>query len=92
MKHMGAETEVTEYCLSFRSVTYAQRAKKILDRAGMSSYLQRAPSVLAAGGCGYCVRVKTDVEQGIRLLKAAGVPFSRVYGKTAAGEYQEAAL
>lgn len=92
MKHTGAEAEFTEYCLSFRSVTYAQRAKRILDGAGIFCYLHRAPSALAAGGCGYCVSLRKDVQLGVQLLKAAGIPYSRIFGKMAAGEYQEAAL
>lgn len=92
MKHMEKAKEFVEYCLSFRSVTYAQRAKRILDGAGISCYLHRAPSALASGGCGYCVSLRNDVEPGVQLLKAAGVPFSRVFRKTAEGVYQEAAL
>lgn len=92
MEHMGAEKEFVEYCLTFRSVTYAQRAKRLLDGAGIDSYLHRSPSALADGGCGYCVSLRKNVRAGVQALKAEGVSVSRVFGKTAAGEYQEAAL
>lgn len=68
-------------CITFRSITPAQRAQRILRRNGVESVLQRTPSVLQERGCGYCLRVAAeDTARAERLLKAEGVVYSRVVG------------
>ncbi len=45
------------YLILARSVTYAQRMQKALDRAGISSRVYRAPRDLTNLGCAYAVRI-----------------------------------
>ena len=41
---MAREVEKTMYVITFRSVTYAQRAEQLLKKAGFRCYLQRTPA------------------------------------------------
>ena len=45
------------YLLLARSVTYAQRMHKVLDRAGIRCQIFRAPRTLTDMGCAYAVYV-----------------------------------
>ncbi|MDD3346302.1 DUF3343 domain-containing protein [Oscillibacter sp.] len=45
------------YLILARSVTYAQRMQKALDRAGIRCQISRAPRDLTDLGCAYIVRV-----------------------------------
>ena len=46
-----------QYFILARSVTYAQRMKRVLDRTGSRCQIFRAPRELAGTGCAYTVRV-----------------------------------
>ena len=72
------------YYFSFRSVTPAQKALRILTDAGIPASLGRAPAALAENGCGYCLRV--DDARGpaaARALRGTGV--RSVWRRTASG-------
>ena len=45
------------YLLLARSVTYAQRMQRVLDRAGINSRVYRAPRDLTNLGCAYALRL-----------------------------------
>ena len=45
------------YLLICRSLTYAQRAKQILESAGITATVTRVPQEITTEGCGYCVKV-----------------------------------
>ncbi|MBP3478347.1 MAG: DUF3343 domain-containing protein, partial [Oscillospiraceae bacterium] len=40
------------YYITFRSVTFAQKAERALKRAGMDCTMQRTPRELSQRGCG----------------------------------------
>ena len=66
--------------ITFRSITPAQRAQRLLQRAGIGCTLQRTPKSLAQQGCGYCLRLRPeDVGRAVELLRAQNVPMSKVY-------------
>ena len=44
------------------SVTYAMKAKRILDRYKIRSYIERTPKTHQVYSCGYCVFVPENVE------------------------------
>jgi hypothetical protein len=48
---------VEHYIILARSVTYAQRMRKSLDRAGIRCQIFRPPRDLTELGCAYAVRV-----------------------------------
>ncbi len=40
-----------------RSITYAQRLSRMLNRAGYTAAVKKLPSGISGTGCGYAVRV-----------------------------------
>ena len=53
----GEKSEMMHYLLICRSLTYAQRTERILERAGVTAVVTRAPQTITIEGCGYCVKV-----------------------------------
>ena len=78
--------------ITFRSVTPAQRAQRILRQVGMDTILQRTPRWMEERGCGYCLRLRSgDVQQAVAVLNQQQVAFSKVY-TTVDGEPEERLL
>ena len=78
------------YYITFRSVTFAQRAEKVLNAGEISCSLQRTPRWMEAQGCGYALRIWTqEPETVIRLLKSSKIPMRRLYIQTAGGELED---
>lgn len=40
-----------------RSLTYAQRASKLLDKSGITATVTKIPKSAAGSGCNYCIKV-----------------------------------
>ena len=57
------------YLILARSVTYAQRMQRALDRAGISSRVYRAPRDLTSLGCAYALRLAPrDLREALLTL------------------------
>lgn len=75
--------------ITFRSVTYAQKAERILKKAGLECTLQRTPKELSVRGCGYCLGLHPgQVGWAAHLLDAEKVDYGKLYASTAEG-YEE---
>ena len=61
---------MTQYLIMCRSLTYAQRAQKQLERAGISAAVVKAPQGLNTSGCGYAVSVYRHFDEAYALLKS----------------------
>lgn len=73
-----------------RSLTYAQRGVRLLERAGISAYLVRAPRLIAQAGCAYCVKVSQRwLERALELMREAGLIPRGVYRQLEDGNYEE---
>ena len=82
-----------DYWITFRSVTFAQRAQRIVEGAGVRTRLARAPKGLSERGCAYALLVSAqDAPRAVQELRAANVPFRKVVRRTPAGDWEEAAL
>ncbi len=80
---------MNEIYVTFRSVTFAQRGESVLRRGGIEAGIQRTPRWMEERGCGYCLRLRgTKGARALRLLREAGVPYRKVYGKTDTGEWE----
>ena len=76
--------------ITFRSVTVAQRAERLLKSNGIDCVLQRTPRWMEERGCGYCLRIRpTEVAESLRRLKEGTVPFSKVYTRRPNGAMEE---
>ncbi len=65
------------FYITFRSITYAQRAQNHLDRRGIRTYLLRTPRAMAKNGCGYSLRTANG--EAAAYLQEAGLPYQRLW-------------
>lgn len=69
-----------QWLITFRSVTVAQKAERILKNEGIFCSLQRTPKTLSERGCGYCLRIRErDGEVAVTRLRDYPVPYGKVY-------------
>lgn len=77
------------YMIAIRSVTYANKGKKILNQAGIWCSLKRTPSEISIRGCGYgLVLDDADLLEARELFKKNGIPFEGIWRKGLDGKYQ----
>ena len=67
------------YCITFRSVTLAQRGERVLREAGQPCTLARTPRWMEERGCGYCLRLRNEWKPAAAALDRAGVEYRKVY-------------
>ena len=78
------------YLITCRSVTYAQRGERLLNRAGERTSLQRTPRWMEEQGCGYSLRVQTgSISRVVSLLRAEQLPMGKVYLRREDGGLEE---
>lgn len=59
--------------IACRSITYAQRAMRVLNNAGLRASIRRLPVDLTDSGCGHAVRVEQKhLDRSVALMKSAG--------------------
>ena len=81
------------YLITFRSVTYAQRGERLLNRAVERTSLQRTPRRREEQGCGYSLRVQTgSISRVVSLLRAEQLPMGKVYLRREDGGLEEVSL
>ena len=80
-----------EYCIIMcRSLTYAQRAQRLLEAGRIHTGITKAPQGITPEGCSYGVRVRAAVlTKALKMLAEAGVRTGRVYCIGSGGEVQE---
>ena len=65
------------------SVTYAMKAKSVLDKYNIRSFIQRTPKTVKIKSCGYCLYVPGDTDKTEKLLRDNGI---RVLGRGERGD------
>ena len=81
---------MNQYLITFRSVTYAQRGERLLNRGGFSCSLRRTPRWMEEQGCGYSLRVSEGrLHETKQALGEAGGRYQKIYRKEADGQWQE---
>ena len=79
--------------ITFRSVTPAQRAERLLRQLGIDCTLQRTPRWMEAQGCGYSLWVNNgQIYQIIPPFREQKIPFRKVYHIDDSGKTEELAL
>ena len=69
-----------EYLITFRSVTFAQRAQQVLQKTNILCQLQRTPKMLTSRGCGYCLRLwESDVTAAVAVLRNEQIAYGKVF-------------
>lgn len=77
------------YLIMCKSMTYAQRAARLLERSGITTAVIRAPQSLGKNGCAYAVTVRRRWEQAVEVLRRNQQPFGKVFRKGEDGSYTE---
>ena len=78
------------YYITFRSVTYAQRGERLLEKAGIHCTLQRTPRWMESQGCGYALRIWCeDIGQVLSLLQKNRVLMRKIYRQGRDGQLEE---
>ena len=80
---------MTQYLISFRTLTQAQRAARLLERAGHTVTLRRIPANLSVSGCGYALALRNRVNEAVSLLKDRGLWTGKLFRREENGEYRE---
>lgn len=81
------------YIITFRSVTFAQRAESVLRRNGISCSLRRTPKWLEEQGCGYSVQLRNEnVVVAVGKLRENKIDFRKVYYQLPGGDMEELRL
>lgn len=81
------------YCITFRSITFAQRGERMLHGGGVGCSLQRTPKWMEERGCGYCLRLnRHQLAEGVRLLRTGKIPFRKVYSLEAGDTPEEVSI
>lgn len=81
---------MSSYLVMCRSLTYAQRAVRILERSGITAVIAKAPSGLSAEGCTYGIKISDkNFTIALSYLKSAGFNYGKVFVIAPAGEYRE---
>ena len=81
------------YLLVCRSLTYAQRSQRVLERAGIRAIITRITRDAVRDGCGYSLKIRADeLDNAIGALRKAGVPPRNVLGVTFGGENVEVSV
>lgn len=81
------------YLILCRSLTYAQRTVRVLERADIRCNIKRTPRNLSNDGCGYCVTFKNySIDRVLRILGEEDLPPKQVYMKQTDGSYSEVVL
>lgn len=79
------------YLLMFRSLTYAQRGARLLERAGVTGTITRMPKSAAVRGCSYGVLVSPpQYDRAMEALSSGGLMPERIYRKDGGGALREA--
>lgn len=78
------------YFITFRSVTFAQRAEKLMTKQGYRVSLMRTPRWMEEQGCGYALKLWTnDIAAAVRLLRESRIQLRRVYVQREEGQMEE---
>ena len=81
------------YFITFRSVTFAQRAEKLLTQRGIPVNLMRTPRWMEEQGCGYALKLWTNRIAHVRdLLAENRIQLRKVYAQQEDGEMEEVKL
>ena len=80
---------MTQYLITFRSLTHAQRAARVLERAGITTAVIKAPQGLSSNGCAYALTLRRSPETALSLLRQKGLSIGKLFQRGEDGRYTE---
>ena len=80
------------YFLTCKSLTYAQRSSRILERSGISNTIVKSPPVISDRGCGYSVSVNLkNGRRAAEILRSNNL-FGKMFLQTDENGFREEML
>ena len=90
MTNAEGDFSMEQSLIMCRSLTYAQRAMKALERGGVTVSLIKAPQAVSSAGCAYGLRISSrNLQYSIDLLRKGSLPFGKVYRYLKDGTLEE---
>lgn len=83
---------MTQYLITFRSLTHAQRSARLLERSGVTATVIKAPQGLSSSGCAYAVTLRRKPEESVELLRRSGMRIGKLFRRGPDGTYTEVRL
>ena len=80
---------MTQYLITFRTLTQAQRAARVLERAGYTVTIRRIPADLSRSGCGYAITLRRAAYEAVELLKANGLWTGKLFRREGEEPFRE---
>ncbi len=80
------------YLIMCRSVTSAQRAARLLENALIRAAVVKAPKALTRSGCGYAVRIRSEAERAVKLLRKYEIGIGKIYFTEDEKDYREVSV
>lgn len=78
------------YIILCRSMTAAQRAAQVLQRAGVFASVTKAPQSANPGGCTYGVKIgERNLSAALNLLRQSEISFGAVFALDQRGNLRE---
>ena len=77
------------YLITFKTLTQAQRAARLLERAGYTLSIRRVPADLSRSGCGYAVTLRKAAYDAVALLKANGLWTGKLFRREGEEPFRE---
>lgn len=69
-----------QYMIMCRSLTYAQRAERLLERAGIYSGITKAPQGITPEGCAFGVKLQgKQVQRALGIIRGAGIKTGKIF-------------
>lgn len=69
-----------QYIIMCRSLTYAQRAVRVLESSGIHGGLTKAPQGVTPEGCTFGVRVnEKHMPKAVAVVSSAGIKVGKVF-------------
>lgn len=66
--------------LVVRSITYAMRGQKLLEKHGINAYVERNTMPNSKQGCGYGLRIDGDAATAVKILSTADITVVEIQG------------
>lgn len=81
------------WCITFQSITYAQKAQRFLRSKGIDTMLQRTPAGLSQRGCSYCLQLREQhISQAVEALRQEQMLTGRIFARNPWGTWEERML
>lgn len=80
---------MTQYLIMCRSLTAAQKSARLLERAGITAVVIKAPQRLTGSGCGYAVTLHSRFDEAVVLLRKNRLLNGKLFRSVDDGEYTE---